>query len=398
MRQRVAFVGLVLVVSIAGGGAGPLAEFNPSVVVDSTTTLVTGGSLDWIGRASIKRRADGVLVMIYRRGTVHFVNDGGLYIKFSDDDGATWSTENETLAAVAVDGFPMNPSGAGASEDAGEPWLMVANNGDLVVHMWAIDYGVSMGGTWQWRSTDGGETWTEDGQVAWGIGGVDDDIVFATDDDFVWNGITYAGARIYSGGADGTPSEMILISNASSDLAITSWEKVSTIMGATEGSGSHGGQEVGLEYLGNDTIIAMLRDNDHTASYRRMSTDLGATWGSLIDVTSSAVSIAGRQRVYTRAHLMGLDGWWKDPVLFMTGFEHQDPGSSTTRRNCIWISPDRGITWDGPHFIDTQTEDAGYGDMFYDAANEQYVVVSYDGTNNAADLKQYRLTITGIAR
>ncbi len=373
---------------ISGGSAGgTIAPFNASVTVDATTTLGSGGSPDWWGRASIKRRSDGVLVMIYRRGSKHEVNDGALYIKFSDDDGATWSTENQTLAAVAVGGFPMNPSTLTAGQDAGEPWLMIAPNGDLLCHMWRIDYGVSMGGTWQTRSTDGGENWSASTLVAFGHPTDADTLIFATDDDFVWNQTIYAGARIYNNGADGTPSDSILVK---SDDNGVSWEYVSTIMADSESSG---GQEVGLEYVGNNTIIAMIRDNPHTNSYKRVSTDLGATWGTLTNVTS-VVGVAARQRVYTRSHLQGVAGWWKDPVLLMTGFVHQDPGDadSLERRNAVWVSPDRGATWDGPHYLNTTTDDGGYGDMFW-TGGDTYTVVSYAGTLAAASLIQYDLTI-----
>lgn len=374
---------------VAGAVVEPLPTFDPSVSVVSSVTLGSGGTLDWWGRASMHRLPSGVIVLVYRRGTVHFVNDGALYIKFSDDDGATWTAENTKLGGGAVAGFPMNPSTLSAGQDAGEPILYQAPNGDLILQMWRIDYGVSMGGTWQSESSDGGESWTPSHLVDFGIAGVSNTIIFATDDSFVWNRSIYAGARIYSGGADGTPSEMILIR---SDDNGQTWQKVSTIMAANEGSGSHGGQEVGLEYIGNGRIIAMLRDNDHTKSYQRVSEDLGATWGSLVDVTAT-VGIAGRQRVYTRSHLLGLPGWWNDPVLYMTGFVHQTPGSSTDRRNAIWVSPDRGATWAGPFYLNATTEDGGYGDLQWDFTNDRPFVVTYAGTNNAASLIQYNLDI-----
>jgi len=392
MRRATILVGVVVLMSISGGsGGGTIAPFDPVVVVTSSSVLGSGGGDDWWGRASIKRRpSDSALVMIYRRGTAHDVNDGDLHIKFSNDHGATWTAEDTKLGGGAVTGFPMNPP-VSAGQDAGEPWLMVAPNGDLLIHMWRIDYSVSMGGSYQSRSTDGGATWSAPAVIDF-VGETDDTIIFSTDDDFVYERVIYAGARIYSGGADGTPSSMILIK--SPDNGAT-WTKVSTIMAANEGSAGTGGQEVGLEYLGNSTIIAMLRDNAHTNSYQRMSTDMGLTWGSLTTVTST-VGIAARQRVYTRSHLLGVAGWWKDPLLFMVGFVHQTSGQSLDRRNAVWISPDRGATWDGPHYIDTLDDDGGYGDLFYDFTNARWVVVSYKGTLAAASLKQYNLTITGL--
>jgi hypothetical protein len=391
MRNAVA---ALVMLGISGGSGGEVVPpFNPTVTVTSSSTIDAGsGADDWVARASIKRRpSDNALVMAYYKATRHAGNEGDLNIRFSDDDGATWTAENTTLGGAAVSGFPMNPT-VSAGEDAGEPMLYVAPNGDLLIHMWRVDYSVSLGGTWQARSSDGGETWTTPAQVTFAGTGEDDDIIFATDDEFVWDRTIYAGARVYTGGADGTPSRCILIK---SDDSGATWEQVSVIMDDDEGdSPDFGGQEVGIEYVGNNTIIAMIRDNPHTKSFRRYSTNMGATWGTLTDVTS-LVGIAGRQRVYTRMHLQGEAGWWKDPMLLMVGFVHQTPTDSQDRRNAIWISPDRGLTWDGPHYLDSTTEDAGYGDLFA-KSDGTYAVVSYQGTLLAASLKQYSITLSGL--
>lgn len=353
------------------------------VAVASTSTVSSGGTLDWHGRASIKRRpSDNALVLVYRRGSHHAINDGALYIRFSNDDGATWTAENTTLGGAAVTGFPMNPSTLSAGEDAGEPWLYVAPNGDLLLHMWRVDYGVTANGTYQSRSTDGGHTWSASAAVT--ISGVANSLLaFATDDDFVLDSVIYAGARVY---ADVAPSNVHAILIKSTDNG-TTWSKVSDI---TEvGSFTN---EVGFEYVGTNTIVAVIRSllNDHT--YLRRSTDLGLTWGALEDVSNS-IGISGRHRIYTRAHLKGLANWWNDPVLVMVGFHLMTPNSSQQRRNCVWFSPDRGEHWSGPHYLAAQTEDAGYSDMFYAAGSAQYGIVAYQGTLATADLVQYRITM-----
>jgi hypothetical protein len=365
-----------------GSGGGTVAPFNPSVTVDTTTTIGSGGTEDWWGRASIKRRpSDNALVLAYYRSTAHATNDGDLHIRFSDDNGATWSDEDETLAAVAVDGFPMNPT-VTAGQDAGEPWLYVCPNGDLLIHMWRVDYNVSNAGAWQSRSTDGGESWSTPVQISLSGGTLSSTNTFTTDDDFVFNQTIYAGVRTYTS-ASYVDCHMSLI--RSDDNGAT-WDFVSDITGPSETACI----EVGLEYVGNGTIVAMLRSLAHNAGYRRVSTDMGATWGTLTDVTSS-VGILGRNRVYTAMHLRGEAGWWKDPNLVMVGYVQQVSGSSQTRRNAVWFSPDRGTTWDGPHYIDASTEDAGYGDMFWNGSG--YSVVNYQGTLTAASLEQYDLTV-----
>jgi hypothetical protein len=390
MRRILSLLGVGLMAfGLSGGSAGgTIVPFDASVTVTSSTTLASGGALDWHGRSYIRRRPDGVLVMVYRAGTIHWSNDAELRIRFSDDDGATWTAVNTKLGGGSVTGFPMNP-GVG-NIGLGEGIIEVAPSGRLVILMWSMTgtYPTTHDfvGTWQSYSDDDGESWSTPSQVTF-VGNPDDDnYTFATDDSFVFDRTMYVGARVYYEN-DGAPSASVLMKSADNG---STWEYVSTIQAQSEGGS--GGQEVGLEYLGNSTIIAMLRDNPQTNFYQRYSYDMGATWGTLLDV-SSTVGIAGRQRVYTRSHLLGLDGWWKDPVLYMCGWVHQTPGSSADRRSAVWISPDRGITWDGPHYVNTTTDDGGYGDIFWDFTNDRLVLVTYAGTTGAASLIQYNLTL-----
>ena len=363
-----------------GSNGGTVAPFNPSVTVSSTATIDSGsGASDWVGRPSVKRRpSDNALVLTYTRKTGHASTDGPLHIRFSDDDGATWTALDTALASDgggAISGFPMNPE-----DYAGEPWLMVAPNGDLLVHTWGLrDPGPSVG-TYQSRSTDGGLTWSIPVNLDFG-GITGDTTIYSTDDDFVFDRTIYAGARKFSG----SDVKSMLVKSADNG---ETWEWVSDISSYTTDT-----QEVGIEYVGNDTIVAILRaqNNDHT--YRAISTDMGATWGSLTNM-DSAIGISGRHRLYTRMHLRGEAGWWKDPTLFMCGFIFPTPGSSQPRRNAVWFSPDRGTTWDGPHYIDSQDTDGGYGDLFWDFTNDRLGVVMYKGSSlNAATLKQYGVTV-----
>jgi hypothetical protein len=357
------------------------------VTVNSTTTLRTAAG-EWYGRASVKIR-NGIVILVYRHGSAHAVNDGELHIKFSDDYGVSWTAEDIKIGGGAVSGFPMNPSTLTAGQDAGEPWLYLAPNGNLVLHMWRVDYFVQNNGTYQSVSTDGGNTWSASAAVDFsGITGDDD--IFATDDDFVYGGVIYAGARKHD--ADQSPSASMLIK--STDNGAT-WSYVSTIMENNEGASTLGAWEVGLEYLGDSVIIAMLRSVAMTASYKRISTDMGLTWGSLTDV-SPTIGIAARQRVYTRAHMTGsLVNWWEDPYLIMTGFNHKTSGSSDPRQNAIWISQNRGTTWQGPFVVAAEDTDGGYGDIFYNPNNNTWNVISYLGDFGEAELLQYNLTITG---
>lgn len=374
----------------------PVPDVAVGVTVDTTTTLVTGGALDWHGRPDLAFPPQGWWVRVEYEATGHATNDGALAIYFSDDEGQSWTAKNTDLDGTAVAGFPLNPAGLAAGEDAFEPKLYDLPNGDILLHSWRYNHPTSGTGTNQWRSSDGGITWEDEGQINFvGLSAAEDDLAYATDDYFLGpDGAIYAGVRVY-GQQDQEPSSVGIIKTA--DYGVT-WEYVSTIVELTDFS-SQGQQEVGLVYvedgMGNGTVIAIVRDTaDVLAVYKTVSTDLCLTWAALTDETAE-LGIFSRPRLFTRA---GLKGWAHpelDPVLLLIGFVHQTPGSSTSRRIALAISRDRGDTWD-VFYLDTTSEDGGYGIVAWSRLTDQYVALSYRGTLTAADTKQYRLTATGI--
>lgn len=366
----------------------PLAKTvmaTPAITVDSTTDIV-GGTGDWHGRASLEKTPDGVWVLVYKSASAHAENDGALHIRFSNDEGASWSDEDKTIAGVAVTNFPMNPTGATAGQDAGEPWLMLAPNNNLILHMWRVNYGVSGNGTYQSVSSDGGTTWSESASVDF-IGTTDDENIFATDDHFVYDNVIYAGIRIYDDNIQTTCKSGL----ASSTDNGTTWNFISDITDFV----SYPTEEVGLEYLGNNNIIAILRDDGNAKTYKSSSTDMGATWSAPTDI-SSTFGVSGRVRVKTRSHWKYLANWWNDSVLIACGFILTTPGNPVGRRNAIWVSQDRGITWTGPLYTAAASDDGGYGDILYNTTTGQWVYISYKGSFTAASLEQYNITITGI--
>ena len=377
---------------LAGSSSTALPTWNPSVTVDTTTTLRTGGSPDWHGRAAVCRwsQGDNRLVMVNQRSTAHQNNDGALQIQFSDDDGATWTAYNTTLGSGAVSGFPMTPTGATGSQDAGEGWLIELPSGRILLTIWRVDYSSDNDGTQYSWSDDGGETWTTPAACTF-AGNVDDTLTYATDDGFVdpATGTLYAITREYTTGTY-TACRIYLVS--STDDGAT-WTVVSTVMASNQGG--NGSIEGGMEYLGDSTILVQMRDTDHVAAWQRISTDMGVTWGTLTDVTAQ-VGRAARQRIYTFAHLMGRAGWWNDNRILMTGFTQDTSGSSQDRTNAVWIGRwDRNshtVTWDGPHNMAATSEDGGYNDVFWRTGLE-FTQMSGRGTLAASSIIQYDFTV-----
>jgi hypothetical protein len=328
----------------------------------------------------------GVTVLVYEESDAHDSNDNETFhIRFSDDYGTTWTARDTDLNGNAVARFPMSPTGAEAGQGPCDPHLKLCPNGDLLLHMWRGDYGGNYDGTQQTRSTDGGITWSEPAQVAFvGLDEATNNLCFMTDDYFVYDGVVYVSVRVYNSQA-GAISKAAFVKSTDNGVA---WVYVSDISDFA----THPTEECGIEYLGNNTIICILRHDGNAYTWKSVSTDMGATWSVLEDITG-LIGATARQRIYTDAHLKGEANWWEDTNLIMEGFALTSPGSSHPRHNGIWYSKDSGATWT-PLFLDNIYVDGGYGDVIYNPTLDKYVVVSYRGDSlEEADLVQYTFPI-----
>jgi hypothetical protein len=343
--------------------------------VDATKAVVTGVTetvgevdIDWHGRPSCVTLSDGTVAMVYVDGDVHAATVGGVHIRFSDDYGATWTDKDKTLGDDAVS-FPTT---------IGEPFLFAAPNGNLIC-AGADVWSVAARGTYQSISTDGGATWSEPAAMA--ITGIDGDTDFLAliDDSFIYDGVIYLSGRISTDQAEANVKSVLV---KSIDNGVN-WTWVSDITAAGQ---SH---EVGIEYLGSNRIIALIRDNGNSQTYRCFSNDMGATWTTPEDI-NYMVRKTGKHRIFTLAHLKGEANWWEDTHLLTGCFEFT---ASSTRTNCLLFSSDSGQTWSPPRWVDSAYEDAGYGHIFWNPTTEQVVFMNYAGTAAAAALKQYNVTV-----
>lgn len=362
-------------------GESPPFEFAPAVIgataTLNATAVIRESSVepDWFGRPVTEVLSNGTVVMIYYRSTAHTGQGfGALHISFSDDYGDTWTAEDTDLSGDPVTGFPMNPPDAAANEDAAEPYLIQLDDGTLIVTMWRVNFSVpSYQGTYQSRSTDGGLTWTTPERVT--ISGVPNDTnCFIHCDHFILGGVVYATVETKS------PAEKMSL--ISSDDDCVTWTLVSDILTATT--------EAGIEYVGDDTIVCVMRTENQKHTYLKRSVTLGATWGATNEYTWQIPAI-GQPRLKTRAHIKGEADWWNDAYMILWGFTF---GVENIRTNMVSLSKDRGISWTAPFDFDAPYGDAGYGDVFYNVTTGEYVFVTYRGTSaGPAQLVQYNFSV-----
>lgn len=310
-------------------------------------------------------RADGVVVMVYADNDHHLAYQSANRTVFSDDYGENWTDQDKTLAGGDVVG----------SATTGEPYLLDAPNGNLILMLGRCWDDVP-GGTFQCISTDGGETWSEPTAVTVaGLAGTQDYLALL-DDHFIYDGTIYLAGRIST---DKVQSNVKTILVKSTDNGVN-W----SFVGNVTTSGTH---EVGIEYMGNNRIIAVLRGSTGQATYTAASDDMGVTWsGKAVDIN---LKISGKHRLYTLTHLQGGANWWTDQRLVMTGFEQGVGG----RRNLVFLSTNGGQSWIAPYYLDSAYSDGGYGDLFYNPNTSEIVSMNYHGTPDVSDLIQYNLHV-----
>lgn len=343
---------------------------NTKVVVTGVTEVIDGIDIDRHSGPTCVTLPDGVVIMLYGSTDAHVGTVGGHHIRFSGNYGETWTDADKTLAGESIIGTSEN----------GDLYLLEAPNGNLLI-MFARVWGESASGTWQSVSTDGGATWSASAPVAiTGIVG-DTDFLALPDDHFIYDGDIYLSGRISEDG-DQTGVKSVLVKSEDNGA---NWVFVSDITSANT-------NEVGIEYLGDNRIIAMIRHNSMQYSpIRKFSNDMGATWSSMDSLTTWMTRTSNKNRIYTLAHLKGEANWWEDDHLLMCGFEYI---SGTGRRNALWFSNNGGITWTEPQVMDDWYEDAGYGDIFWNPVTDEVVFMCYRGHSyGASDVVQYNVTV-----
>jgi hypothetical protein len=382
MRHYILFLLTISSFSIFGQYA-----ISPSVFVQRNDYLSFGfgtttpfsftapGTYDWGARPRmIKRASTGVIVAVWKESTQHELGDGYFNINFSNDDGATWTANNTKIGGGAVTGFPYVKT-APSADQCDDVLLLECANGDLLLisherldtappNDWITN--------WQHRSTDGGETWTAEANLASLLPDVADAKKFWAFYDYEIIGTDlYICAAQYD--TDFDDSKVTLWKSTDDGATYT---KVSDIFAYDDTTPDP--NETGILHLGSGEMMVVTRTRDLNKTLIRRSTDYGATWGTIQDASDLFGGIGIHQpclrKVGERIFLFGR--WYS---------------TSTYWKNGMWYSDDEGITWSQVVLDNIGNSDMGYFMAVLKDDGVSWVGLGYFGTLTAATIYQYEI-------
>lgn len=354
---------------------------------------------DYYGRPSLSILEDGTWVMVYIRSNHHWKDpQGRIEVIFSKDEGRSWSAPNTYTDGTSVEGMPGTPGGS--AWDPGEPFIYLTPDNRLVITSMKVDLsGVrpqSVDGAWLKVSSDGGRTWGEWTKAVFtslpDTAKAND--IDLTQDYFIDGKVIYASSRmgVWGDFKDTSPKAPVLFFKSTNNGE--TWQFIN-YMDPTITWGRTSDMECGIERVGKSEITAVIRGGRACEiPWLTRSTDMGRTWAEPVQADEKVLSWK-RPRIYTYKHLVDMSkvkdiqNWWDDKLLLGTGVIQVAPDE---RNVGLWYSTDKGLTWSAPLPLDKITQDAGYGDLRM-RRNGEIVIVSYHGSQERADIKQYIITM-----
>ncbi len=258
------------------------------VVVKGSETPYTDASgvpHTWYGRCMIAIVDENRWIMALRSGINHIAWDtprkrDTIHLLTSSDEGRTWNKLDHWFDGTPIQGMPYEDG-----ETHSEPGLYRMPNGDLILQFWRIDYSA---GTKQLRSTDNGKSWAVDIDrinVA-GVTGAEGDRAIGTEDWFVdpENPSHVYMAFEYFLYNQKAGSLLTKSTDNGKSYAFLSWMSP---LGVSKNPASGATFEPAIEYVGNRTIVAVLRGlagDRHT--WQTVSTDMGVSFSPLVDISA----------------------------------------------------------------------------------------------------------------
>ena len=352
---------------------------------------------DWYARCMIAIVDEKRWVMALRSGVDHIqvTKTDTIHLITSSDEGRTWSKLNRWFDGTPIEGMPYEDGHCHS-----EPGVFKMPNGDLILQFWRT---WSHTGTKQMRSTDNGKTWVADiDRIAVvGVTGADDDRVIGTEDYFIdpENPTDVYMAFQYFGYESKGGSLLARSRDNGKSYSFMSWIGPLSLQSDPD---AHATFEPAIEYVGNRTIVAVMRDYHTRHTWQSVSADMGATFSPQVDIANQinggvANGQWQRARIFKESnpylqHNNPLDYAGGEGRLW--GFGIHTIGGYTRKPAVFW-SDDNGKSWQGPELLHGPMHpgtDTGYGDIKRRVDNT-YVAATYycePGNDSAvADLEQY---------
>ncbi len=370
------------------------------VVVDGSETPFTDADQvlhDWYGRCMIAIVDDRRWLMAIRSGVNHisWQDRDAIHLLTSNDEGRTWSKLDHWFDGTPILGMPFEDG-----QTHSEPGLFRMPNGNLILQFWRTNY---VSGTRQLRSTDNGKTWLPDIDRIniEGVSGADGSRAIGTEDYFVDpenpSDVYMAFQYFHYESKAGT----LLARSSDNGKSYTFLSWIGPL--ADEDDPDSGATfEPAIEYVGNRTIVAIMRDaagNRHT--WQAVSTDMGDSFSPLVEISDQvnggvANGVWQRARLYKESNPYfqfnnTLDYSKGEGRLW--GFGLHSNGGGYTRKPAVYWSDDAGGSWNGPELLHgsmTPGTDTGYGDLKRRVDNT-FVAATYYATRDSkvADVEQY---------
>jgi hypothetical protein len=235
--------------------------------------------LDWLGWPGMQDLGTHWIAGYHQReGHNVLGTGGGLRMRFSDDEGATWTAPGKFLDGSDVTGLTAG---------VGSCYFLNAPNGD-VLFLWneaSTGYLERV-----YRSSDGGHSWTS---AASGI--ANPELRMQAGYGFTEGSVIYVPFHKFAGQPNNaTPWGMEVW--ASADDGVT-WALVGEVDPALNGD------EFSIMHTEGTEMIALVRDRNNAQTFLYRSPDMGVTWGAQQVLTEMGVVQMGRMRKFD-----GFDG------------------------------------------------------------------------------------------
>lgn len=365
--------------------------------LDMPFTDAEGRPHDWYGRCTIAVLDATRWIMALRSGLDHISwgTRDAIHILTSNDEGRSWGGLNRWFDGSPVTGFPYEDG-----RTHSETGLYRMPNRELILQIWRTEF---VSGTRQFRSADEGRTWSLDHdqvQVE-DVAGADGRLALGTQNCFadpespstVYMAFQFFHCHGQSGALLATTEDH------GRSYRFRSWISP---LGPEKDPSGFAMFEPAIEYVGNRTIIAVLRNNTAgTSTWQTKSTDMGATFGPLVDISAQIdAGVEGgmwqRARLYKESNPSFQSGnrmEYRAAEGRLWGFGLHSNGGGYTRKPCVYWSDNNGDQWNGPALLHGPIypgTDAGYGDMKR-RVDGTFVAATYYANRDStvADLEQY---------